>query len=149
MAAIILCSTEMVRCNTRSNDFKNTHPPFATELCITLCGIIVFWCFFLFGWRVFKFFFMYFTNFLKLFYKTCFMQLSMLHVGCYYLLLVVAISYVKKTVLSTDLCKAKWKYHKRHLHFTNTTLRDIIYLSAFNMSAKIEDSSLEKKYNRT
>ena len=54
-----------------------------------------------------SFFFMYFTNFLKLFYKTCFMQLSMLHVGCYYLLLVVAISYVKKTVLSTDLCKFK------------------------------------------
>ena len=49
----------------------------------------------------------YFTNFLKLFYKTCFMQLSMLHVGCYYLLLVVAISYVKKTVLSTDLYKFK------------------------------------------
>ena len=96
-----------------------------------------------------SFFFMYFTNFLKLFYKTCFMQLSMLHVGCYYLLLVVAISYVKKTVLSTD--KFKWKYNERYLHFTNTTatLRDITYLSTFNLSAKLEDSSLEKQYNRT
>mgnify|MGYP006371247239 CR=1 FL=1 len=79
------------------------------------------------------------------------MQLSMLHVGCYYLLLVVAISYVKKTVLPTDLYKFKWKYNERHLHFTNTTatLRDITYLSTFNVSAKLEDSSLEKQYNRT
>ena len=104
--------------------------------------LLFFGVFFLFGWRVFQFFFMYFTNFLKLFYKTCFMQLSMLHVGCYYLLLVVAISYVKKTVLSTDLYKFKWKYHKKTSPFHTYNC----YIARHYLSVYIQHVSKTRRF---